>query len=211
MGKQKESSEVVKDRIVNVAAELFAKYGVSHVGIRRIADEAGINHALIIRYFETKENLMTEILHQQIAGLTGTYPKPGQPPVKTLANMRELLLGALNDDENTMKLIVRASLDGLAPESFVDANQDRAAKLIAKWIASQQAGQNLPDAKLVSMVMVAAMFSMVSIAPWLMTAVGLPSNDFEKRKDDIMDVMIWLIARAIGLPTDADENRKDVK
>jgi AcrR family transcriptional regulator len=39
--KQKESSEVVKDRILKVATELFARHGVDGVGIRKIAAEAG--------------------------------------------------------------------------------------------------------------------------------------------------------------------------
>ncbi len=207
MGKQNESSEIVKDRIINVATELFAKHGVNGVGIRRIASEAGINHALIIRYFGSKDGLVTEILQRKISTQTGTYPrKPEQSPIKMLTELRKTLLNALVTDENTMKLIVRSGLDGLAPESYVDEKSERAANIIAKWIASQQTDKKLPDARFVSAVVIGAMFSFAAIAPWLMTAVGLPPEDFEKRKEDIMDVVIWMIARAIGLPSDTDVN-----
>jgi AcrR family transcriptional regulator len=203
--KQRESSEVVKDRIIKVATELFAKYGVNGVGIRRIASDAGINHTLIIRYFGTKEGLVTEILRRKISMLTSAHPiKPQQSAPNTLAELREILLNSLAADKNTMKLIVRSGLDGLSPESYVDPSNEKAANLIAKWIQSQQKDEKLPDAKLVSIIIVGAVFSLVSIAPWLMTTVGLPPEDFEKRKEDIMDVMIWMIARSIGLLPDAD-------
>jgi len=203
--KQRESSEVVKDRILNVATELFAKFGVDGVSIRRIAAEAGINHALIIRYFGSKDELVTEILQQRISKLTSTYPVPEQSPVKTMAGLRQMLLNSMTD-KDTMRLIVRLELDGLSPESYVDENSVKAATLIAKWIQSQQKDEKLPDAKLVSVVIVGALFSLVSIAPWLMTAVGLPPEDFEKRKEDIMDVIMLIIAGAIGLPPDTDEH-----
>lgn len=210
MAKQRESSEVVKDRIIQVATELFARYGIDDVGIRRIASEAGINHAMIIRYFGSKDRLVTEILQQKISTLTSVYPVPGQSPVKTLSGLRQVLLNSLTADKNTMKLIVRSELDGLHPEFYVDGNKERAANLIAKWIKSQQKDEKLPDAKLVSLVIVGALFSFASIAPWLMTAVDFPSEDFDKRKEDIMDVMTWMIARAIGLPPDAEaDNSKD--
>ena len=61
--RQNESAEVVKDRILKVSAKLFAENGIKAVSIRKIAAEAGINHALIIRYFGSKDNLVTEILH----------------------------------------------------------------------------------------------------------------------------------------------------
>ncbi len=206
MGKQNESSEVVKDRIIKVATELFSKYGVSGVGIRRIADEAGINHAMIIRYFGSKDGLVTEILQHKISTLTNTYPSPEQSTAKSLASLRKLLMNSLTIDTDTMRLIIRSELDGLAPESYVDPNSERAANLIAKWIESQQKDENLPDAKLLSVIIIGAVFSLASIAPWLMTAVGLSPDDYDKRKEDIMDVLMRIVAGAIGMPPDIDVN-----
>ncbi len=204
--KQRESSEIVKDRVLNTATDLFAQYGVSAVSIRKIAAEAGINHALIIRYFGTKDGLVKEILQRKISALAGAHPmKPEQPTVETLASLREILLNALTVDQNTMKLIVRSGLDGLSPESYVDGNGQRAANILAKWIESRQTGEGLPDAKLVSLIIIGSMFSLVSIAPWLMTAVDLPKDDLENREQDIMDVVIWMIAQSIGLPPNPDE------
>lgn len=211
MARQRESSEIVKDRILKVATELFSRYGVNGVGIRRIAEEAGINHALIIRYFGTKEGLVTEILRREISGLSSSYPpKFTQSPQRALAKLREILLDTITTDESTMKLIVRSGLDGLSPESYLDDSGERAANVIARWIASQQKDKGLPDPRYVSVLIIGAIFSWVSIAPWLMTSVGLPPDSFEERKAEIMDVAAWMIARAMGLPPDTGEQDKTV-
>ena len=208
MTKQNESAEVVKDRIIKVATDLFSEYGINAVSIRKIAEEAGINHALIIRYFGSKDNLVTEILHREISSLTAPYPMKFDPsPYAALANLHKTLLNTLATDQNAMRLIVRTGLDGLSPEQYVSATQERAANLIAKWIKSQQTDPSLPDAKLVSILLTGALFSLVSINQWLMTSVGLPPDNFEKRKSDLIDTAVWIIARAIGLPQEtAPEN-----
>lgn len=199
--KQNESAEVVKGRILKVAASLFAENGVKAVTIRRIAADAGINHALIIRYFGSKDNLVTEILHRQISVLTALPPaQAGSDPYTTLANLRKHLQSALTNDQNTMRLIMRAGLDGLAPEQYIDPTRERAANLIAKWIKSQQTDPTLPDAKLVSIIVTGMIFSLVSITPWLMTAVNLPNDDMERQQAGIIDTAVWMIGQAIGLP-----------
>ena len=203
MSKQNESAEIVKDRVLREATRLFALYGVNAVSIRRIAEEAGINHALIIRYFGSKEKLVTEILHRQITMLTGYYPaNPKQLPSIALDNLRMMLLRALNDEENIIKLIVRSELDGLAPEQYVSGQDERAANLIARWIETNQSDPNLPDPKIVSMLIIGAVFAFVSANPWLMTAVSLPPEEYERRKPEIIDTAVCMIARAIGLPPD---------
>ena len=199
--KQNESAEVVKDRILKVAASLFAENGVKAVSIRRIAEEAGINHALIIRYFGSKDHLVTEILHREISSLTALFPaQPSPDPNVSLANFRRLMQSSLTRDQNAMRLIMRTSLDGLAPEQFIAPTQERAANLIAKWIKSRQTDPTLPDAKFVSIIVISTLFSLVSIAPWLMTSVGLPGDDLERQQAAIIDTAVWMIAQSIGLP-----------
>lgn len=197
MAKIRESSEVVKSRIIEVAKGLFTSHGIKDVSIRKIAEEAGINHALVIRYFGSKAELVTEILRREISALTYQRPeKPGQS--FGLEFLRKILFDSLTTQRNTMKLIVRSALDGLSPESYVDENSERAAGKLEKWIESQQTASNLPDPKLTSLVINAAMFSFVTNAPWLLSSVGLPPDDFEKQKEAIVDVLVWIIIQAIG-------------
>ena len=202
--KKREPAEIRKDEILNVATDLFAQYGVNGVGIRKIAEEAGVNHAIIIRYFGSKENLVHKILLREISMLTTKYPlKPGQSPKQTIAGIRGILQNNLDTEKKTMNLIIRSQMDGLSPEAYLNENNERAANLIAKWIATQQTDENLPDARYVSLLIIAAIFSLSSISPWLMTSVGFKPDEFEKKKEDIMDVVAWILAKSIGLPEDS--------
>ena len=46
--------------ILRVAQRLFSQHGYEHIGVRDIAAEAGINGALVIRYFGSKDQLFAE-------------------------------------------------------------------------------------------------------------------------------------------------------
>jgi AcrR family transcriptional regulator len=202
MAKTRESSEIVKSRILDVAAKLFSQHGVDSVSIRTIAAEAGINHSLVIRYFGSKDELVTAILRREISSLTGKYSaKPGQETSEGLENLRSIFLNYLSANQDTVKLIIRSGLDGLSPESYIDQNTERAANMLATWIESHQTEKELPDAKLVSIVVMGTLFSLVSIAPWLTTSVGFPPEGSDKRTEDIIDVLIWIVFKAIGLPS----------
>jgi len=48
--------------ILRSARELFARVGYEHAGVREIATLAGVNAALVIRYFGSKEELFAEAM-----------------------------------------------------------------------------------------------------------------------------------------------------
>ncbi len=201
MARNREASESSKQKIMDAASELFACHGVSGTGIRDIAAKAGVTHALIIRYFGSKDGLVTAILRREISSLASPYPaKPERSKAEALEMLRGVLLNSLEAQKRTMRLILRAGLDELSPESYVEPNTERVASILAKWIASHQAGESLPDAKLVSLVVMSTLFSLTAIAPWLLTSVGLPPTDLDNRKEDIVDVLIWLMIQAVGSP-----------
>jgi AcrR family transcriptional regulator len=51
-----------KAQIMNSAMELFAKEGYGHVSISSLAKHAGISKGLMYNYFESKEQLLKELL-----------------------------------------------------------------------------------------------------------------------------------------------------
>ena len=55
-------SEQTRDAILEAACTLFAEKGFDAVGVRDIASGAGVNAALVIRYFGGKEKLFLEAL-----------------------------------------------------------------------------------------------------------------------------------------------------
>lgn len=62
--------EVTRERILTSAKELFTDEGFGSVSSRMIASHAGVNVALINRYFGSKAGLLAEILHED-----GVFPK----------------------------------------------------------------------------------------------------------------------------------------
>ena len=62
--------EVTRERILTSAKELFTNEGFGSVSSRMIASHAGVNVALINRYFGSKAGLLTEILRED-----GIFPK----------------------------------------------------------------------------------------------------------------------------------------
>lgn len=73
------SSEQVKvstrDKILEAAIRLFAEKGFSGTTTREIAEKAGVNEALIFRYFSTKRDLYSAIIERKISEEPGfEYP-----------------------------------------------------------------------------------------------------------------------------------------
>jgi AcrR family transcriptional regulator len=58
-------TEVAADRILDAAAELFARRGVATVGMHEIAQAAGCSRATLYRYFENREALHTAFVHRE--------------------------------------------------------------------------------------------------------------------------------------------------
>lgn len=73
------SSEQIKistrDKILESAIKLFAEKGFSGTTTREIAEKAGVNEALIFRYFSTKRDLYSAIIERKISEEPGfEYP-----------------------------------------------------------------------------------------------------------------------------------------
>ena len=62
MGPSRGDANVTRRAILAAARDLFARHGVDGVSVRQIAAAAGINHALVHRYFGTKDEMVTAIM-----------------------------------------------------------------------------------------------------------------------------------------------------
>jgi AcrR family transcriptional regulator len=57
----------LRDRILGTADDLFRRYGIRGVGVEQIAGDAGTNKMTLYRYFESKDQLITEWVRGIIA------------------------------------------------------------------------------------------------------------------------------------------------
>src|SRR3978361_2143372 len=77
MSKQelKKGDQSTEQKIKDAAQKVFGRKGDSGTTTRYIADEAGINNALLNYYFRSKEKLFDIVMQEQVAVLFGQiYP-----------------------------------------------------------------------------------------------------------------------------------------
>jgi AcrR family transcriptional regulator len=60
------NSERTKNAILEAAMTAFAEVGYAHAGVREIAQAAGVDRALIVRYFGSKEGLFEAVLEKAL-------------------------------------------------------------------------------------------------------------------------------------------------
>lgn len=97
----------LKTRILDIAEELFSDNGYAATSIRRIADEAGVNPALVHYYFGNKKVLLREVMERALEPLgeaiaalkAGTEASP-----ELIAN---LLISMAAKHPNIPRLLIR--------------------------------------------------------------------------------------------------------
>ncbi len=191
---------------MRAARDLFAKHGFNGVTVRDIAAAAGVNHALLHRYFGTKTNLFVESLRSEVemTARVSAGP-PGLSTAEALGVLRQLLRYVLTaaDFKTLVLMIMRAEMDGLAPHLSTADQSFRPLRMLSEAIAHHQTPPAEKDARpqdprLVSAVLGAALFSLMATAPWLMSAVGLKPEDFETRREEIIDILMGIVIRGLS-------------
>ena len=86
-----QSSEATRKSIATAAARLFAEHGYEKTSVRAIGAAAGVDPALIIRYFGSKEDLFLATIHLHRAfknALLAPLPDLAAQMVRAAAAMR---------------------------------------------------------------------------------------------------------------------------
>lgn len=198
-------SEQTKAAILEAARDLFAERGIKAIRVRDIAAQAGVTHALVHRYFGSKEDIVTEILRREVAlaGKVADEPGPHPEEFRTLAGLKTMIRYSLTEMSTTIRLVTRAEMTGLQPEKMLEG-RGRLLGMLRDWITEQQAAsgkdpETLPDPALASATIGAAIFAFVTLHPWLLTAVGMDPNEYESRREEIVDIIAGIAARATGV------------
>jgi len=100
-----------RDLILSAAMTLFAKYSFYEIGMRDIAEEAGISPASIYRYFSSRDDILAEILDYEAA-------KGRQEQIKRISvgnsRLEEIARGIVDfflERESTLQMVVHFLLD----------------------------------------------------------------------------------------------------
>ncbi len=196
-------AERTKKAIVEAARRLFAEQDFSAVSIRDIAAAAGVSHGLVQHHFGTREQLVTEIVRQEVAAFAADPAAlPADASLAELDRLRTALRAGMTRFHDYARFIARAELGGAEPEKLLDPAVPTPAMLLAGAIRDLQTsggpGPGTPDPAMVAAYVNASFFAFATLAPWLMTSVGLEPRDYEARLDEIVDISVRLMALAAG-------------
>lgn len=147
---QQDRSEQTRGRILDAALDLFSNQGFDAVALRDVARAAGVNHAMIRYYFDTKDALwresVTQMFRRQKAELN-LQERPEQPTIREqfAAFVRDYVRYCARYPEHARLMVREATLgsDRLEwlSQSFVRENHEQLTPMIRALIAEG----SLPD------------------------------------------------------------------
>jgi TetR/AcrR family transcriptional regulator, repressor for neighboring sulfatase len=197
MGSPRGDSAVTRQVILAAARELFAAHGVDGVSVRQIAAQAGVNHALVHRYFGAKDDMVAAILLAEGERMS-QMGRPGTDAATSLTALRQILLHALTEGRTSVLLMLRAEIDGLEPERMLEGASLRPLVQLQEWLAEHTPGGSALDTQALTMVVGAAMMGLISCQPMLAAGAGAAGVDDEELLQRCVDVLVGIAAAAIG-------------
>ena len=137
-----------KARILAAAQQAFAELGYAHAGIREIAAIAGVNSAMLIRYFGSKAKLFEAALIDAIPMFEGMDLSHRGFGARLTKQFMEFSI-----DLRAQDMVVLSTGDPEARVISVRAMQENSVKALASWL-----GPPNEEARAVRMLMLATGF-----------------------------------------------------
>jgi AcrR family transcriptional regulator len=143
---RKRDAEATRSRILAAAMDRFARLGYETASLREIAAEAGVDVALVSRYFGGKEGLFTEALKASIhARFTRDWNR--QSLAREVATH---MAGGPTDDEgrhHSFQFLLRAATSPATAPLLSLAVQERFLGPLGEWLGGEDA---LPRARVLA-------------------------------------------------------------
>ena len=129
------NASITKADILSAARTAFANHGYEQVGIREIAAAVGVNAALVVRYFGSKEALFKAAVTEgfNLSGLISERSEFGQALARYILSKRER--GQL---EPTLALL-RSASNPQAAELMRSLLDEQFIRPLAKWLGGENA------------------------------------------------------------------------
>ena len=199
--RRRRSPEQARVELLDAAERVFAEENPREVGLKEVAREAGVSHALITHYFGTYAGLVEATLERRVRALRGRILEKLREagavsrPVELIA----LLFDALQDPVHLrlVKWLVASERPGTA-----FALQDRGLKLVAREVANAtypNAPSEVIDAIEIALVAgVATAYGYAATKPALAGAIGrTPSRVLDVELQRTLAAMLQLYLRSL--------------
>jgi AcrR family transcriptional regulator len=112
---RKRDSAASKTALLDAAAEIFAERGYDRATVRDIASQAGVNQALLFRYFGSKEALFAAVVAR-----TGRDQLAESPPAELFARILRAILDKdrAASPDHVLRIMLRSSGEDVAATSI---------------------------------------------------------------------------------------------
>jgi len=162
--------------LIDAGAELFSTRGPAAVGVREVAQRAGVNHGLVHRHFGSKEGLLMAVmtnLAERVSAALG--------PEREDEGLADLLIPVFEQAQDTgqhWRILAMALLEGRRPEE-IQASFPVFDRLLA---AAQRADPDGMSAESFASILVGMGLGMLVFAPWLQTASGQDDDQWRETR-----------------------------
>lgn len=137
-----------QEKIEAAALELFAEQGFHSTSITAIAKAAGISKGLLYNYYESKEDLLHQIIDRAMgdgAELMDAFLHAEIPPVQKVRSLVDGAMQMITNDPHHWKLMTALALQGDIMESIRGKVEQKKEETIALAAAIfEQMGFNEP-------------------------------------------------------------------
>ena len=154
----------IRTAVLDAAGRLFADRRPSQVSIREVAELAGVNHALVHRHFETKDNLVREVLDRTDARLSLRWE--GFPDAEEVVSF---LLGHRELYQQALLILEGAVVDGVPEAPPSRLLRGLVERLETRGFRETEAGR-------VAVVAVTLLLGWATYGDWLCSAARLTSE-----------------------------------
>ena len=97
----------LKEQILDTAEELFSDKGYAATSIRRIADQSGVNPALVHYYFGQKKSLLQSVLDRALEPMSMAIAEMKDSPEASPDVIADLLMSMAAEHPNIPRLLIR--------------------------------------------------------------------------------------------------------
>jgi len=123
-------------RLLDLGADLFARFSYDELSMATIAREAGISKALLYHYFPGKQAYFAATLEEKAAELAAlTEPDPALPPVEQLTGSLAAFLGWVEANREAYGKLVRSAAAIPEVREVVDRVRDATSERILAGLA----------------------------------------------------------------------------
>jgi AcrR family transcriptional regulator len=174
--------EDVSEALIEAATLLFAERGPAAVGVREIAQVAGVNHGLVHRHFGSKTGLLKEVVSRLASEISTAVGEGGE--TEKLSQLMGGVLGATSKRGAWLRILAWSILDGVEIQEL----QDRfpLARRMVEAARREDRGPLDPEAR-VTMIMSVGL-GMLLFGPFLRAATGQDEAQWERSRHQIMSL-----------------------